>query len=268
MRNESDWKNRVEDSRDNTGENPSSDVITGRNSVMEALRAGTSIEKIVLLYGAKGNGIERIKVLARERGIPCVEVNKQRFRELANDATTQGVVAIVGRHTYVSVDEILQFAGERNEPPLVLVLDELEDPHNIGALIRTAESAAVHGVVIPKHHSAPITQTVAKTSAGAIEHMRVAKVTNIAQTLEELKSEGLWVVGADPEGDRFFYEVDYAMPVAIVIGNEGRGIRRLVKQKCDFLVRIPMLGKIRSLNASVAGALILYEAVRKRGHRD
>ncbi|MEE9225301.1 MAG: 23S rRNA (guanosine(2251)-2'-O)-methyltransferase RlmB [Bacteroidota bacterium] len=269
MRHEFEWKERaVETQRANVREGPSSELIAGRNPVMEALRAGAAIEKVVFLYGAKGSAIERIKALARQSGVPCVEVNKQRFRELVSDATTQGVVAIVETKAYLSVDQILQHARERNEPPFVLVLDELDDPHNIGALIRTAESAAVHGVVVPKHHAAPITHTVSKTSAGAIEHMRVAKVTNITQTLDELKSEGLWVVGADPEGDRLFYDLDYTMPVAVVIGNEGRGIRRLVKEKCDFLVRIPMLGKVQSLNASVAGALILYEAVRKRSHQD
>ncbi len=246
----------------------SDQLIAGRNPVMEALRAGRVIDKVVVLYGAKGAAIEKIKVLARQRGVPCVEVNKQRFRELVSDATTQGVVAVVGTKAYVSVDHILQHARNRNEPPFILVLDELDDPHNVGALIRTAESAAVHGVVVPKHHAAPITQTVSKTSAGAVEHMCVAKVANIAQTLEELKSEGLWIVGADMEGDRLFDDLDYTMPIAVVIGSEGTGIRRLVKEKCDFLVKIPMLGKVRSLNASVAGALILYEVVRKRTHPD
>lgn len=246
----------------------SSELITGRNPVMEALRSGTAVEKVVVLYGAKGSAIERIKTLAQQRGVPCAEVNKQRFRELVSDATTQGVVAIVGKQTYFEVDQILQHARERNEAAFVLILDELEDPHNVGALIRTAESAAVHGILIPKHHAAPITQTVSKTSAGAVEHIRLARVTNVAQTLDELKNEGLWIVGADLEGNRMFYDVDYTMPVAIVIGNEGRGIRRLVKEKCDFLVKIPMLGKVQSLNASVAGAIILYEVVRKRSHRD
>ena len=269
MSHEFGWKEQAVDlSGANFRTASSSELIAGRNPVMEALRAGSAIEKVVLLYGAKGNAIESIKALARRRGVPCVEVNKQRFRQLVSDATTQGVVAIVETQAYVSVDQILQHAKDRNDPPFILVLDELEDPHNIGALIRTAESAAVHGVVVPKHRSALITQTVSKTSAGAIEHMRVAKVTNIVQTLDELKSEGLWVVGADSEGDRLVYDLDYTMPIAVVIGNEGRGIRRLVKEKCDYLVKIPMFGKVRSLNASVAGALILYEVVRKRSHHD
>lgn len=268
------WKGRVAQtdrpamSKPTQSPESSAELIAGRNPVIEALRGGKTIEKVVILYGAKGTAIEQIRSLARQNGVPCVEANKQRFRELVSDATTQGVVAVVGTQAYVSIDQILERARERKEPPFILVLDELEDPHNVGALIRTAESAAVHGVVIPKHHAAPISQTVAKTSAGAVEHILLSKVTNIAQTLEMLKEEGLWIVGADLEGDRLFDTVDYTMPTAIVVGNEGKGIRKLVKDKCDFLVKIPMLGKVRSLNASVAGALILYEVVRKRSRHD
>ena len=240
------------------------ELIAGRNPVIEALRSGAAVEKIVILYGVRGTAIEKIRQLARQNGVQCVEVNKQKFRELVSDTTTQGVVAIVGTKEYVSPDAILNVAKERNEPAFLLVLDEIQDPQNLGAIIRTAECAGAHGVIIPKHHSTTVNQTVTKTSAGASEHMPIAKVTNIATTLDELKHQGLWIVGADVEGSRLYYEVDYKTPVALVIGNEGEGMRRLVKEKCDFLVKIPLRGKIGSLNASVAAALVMYEVVRAR----
>jgi 23S rRNA (guanosine2251-2'-O)-methyltransferase len=243
---------------------PAANIIAGRNPVIEALKAGTIIEKIVVLAGVKGEAIEKIKALAKRDNVPCLEVGKQRFRELVSDTTTQGVVAIVGTKEYVEVEDILKIAAEKNEPPLLLLLDEIEDPHNLGALIRTAECAGVHGVIIPKHHAADVNTTVAKTSAGASEHLPVAKVVNVANTLEQLKEKGVWVIGAASEAAKVYTDADYSGPLAIVIGNEGRGIRPLVKEKCDFLVKIPLYGVIGSLNASVAGALIMYEAVRKR----
>jgi 23S rRNA (guanosine2251-2'-O)-methyltransferase len=239
-------------------------MIAGRIPVIEALKAETLIEKIVILAGVKGGAIERIKGMAKRNRVPVVEVGKQRFRELVSDTTTQGVVAIVGTKRYVEVDDILDAAKKRGEIPFLLVLDEIEDPHNLGALIRTAECAGVHGVIIPKHHAAEVTTTVAKTSAGASEHLPVAKVVNVANTLEELKEKGFWIIGTDASAERLYTEVDYAGSIAVVIGNEGKGIRPLVKEKCDFLVKIPLFGSIESLNASVAGALILYEGVRKR----
>jgi 23S rRNA (guanosine2251-2'-O)-methyltransferase len=240
------------------------EFIAGRNPVIEALRSGATIEKIVVLYGVRGSAIERIKDLARQSSVPVVEVNKQKFRELVNDTTTQGVVALVGTKEYVSLDTLLKTAKEKNQPPFLLVLDEIQDPQNLGAIIRTAECVGAHGVIIPKHHSATVNQTVAKASAGASEQVPIAKVTNIATTLQELKEQGIWIVGADATGDRLYYELDYKTPLAIVVGNEGEGIRRLVKEKCDFLVRIPLFGKIGSLNASVAAALVMYEVVRAR----
>ena len=243
---------------------PTANIIAGRNPVVEALKAGTIIEKIVILAGVKGEAIEKIRTMAKRNRVPCIEVGKQKFRDLVSDTTTQGVVAIVGTKAYVEVEDILAIAAERNEPAFVLILDEIEDPQNLGALIRTAECAGVHGVIIPKHHAASVNQTVAKTSAGASEHLPVAKVVNIATTLEELKQKGLWIVGADAFAQKLYTQVDYTMPIALVIGNEGKGIRQLVKEKSDFLVTIPLYGKVESLNASVAGALIMYEAVKKR----
>lgn len=243
-----------------------SELIAGRNPVIEALRSGTAIEKVVILYGVRGTAIDKIKDLARQNSVPCVEVNKQKFRELVSDTTTQGVVALVGTKEYVSVDVLLRVAKERNQAPFLLVLDEIQDPQNLGAIIRTAECAGAHGVIIPKHHAASVNQTVARASAGASEQLPIAKVTNIAITLDELKEQGLWIVGTDVKGDKLYYELDYKTPLAIVVGGEGEGIRRLVKEKCDFLVRIPLLGKIGSLNASVAAALVMYEVVRVRGN--
>ncbi len=243
---------------------PSVNIIAGRNPVMEALKAGTIIEKVVILAGVKGNTIEKIKIMAKRNRVPFVEVGKQKFRDLVSDTTTQGVVAIVGTKEYVEIDDILKIAETNNEPLFLLILDEIEDPQNLGALIRTAECVGVHGAVIPKHHAASVNQTVAKTSAGASEHLPVAKVTNIATTLEELKKKGVWIIGADSEGDKMYTQVDYTTPIALVIGNEGKGIRQLVKEKCDFLVKIPLFGEVGSLNASVAGAVIMYEAARTR----
>jgi 23S rRNA (guanosine2251-2'-O)-methyltransferase len=243
---------------------PSANIIAGRNPVMEALRAGTIIEKVVVLAGIKGNIIEKIKVMAKRNRVPFVEVGKAKFRELVSDTTTQGVVAVVGTKEYVELEDILAVAGQRGEPATILILDEIEDPQNLGALIRTAECAGFHGVIIPKHHAASVNQTVAKTSAGASEHMPVAKVVNIAATLDELKQKGLWIVGTDGGADREYTEIEYDMPLAIVVGNEGKGIRQLVREKCDFLAKIPLHGKVESLNASVAGALLMYEVVRQR----
>jgi 23S rRNA (guanosine2251-2'-O)-methyltransferase len=240
-------------------------MIGGRNPVMEALRSETTpIEKIIFHAGATGDNMSKIRAQARQRGIVMTELRKQKFRDLTNDAMTQGVVAIVGIKEYVDVVDILAIAQQKNEKPCLLILDEIEDPHNLGALIRTAECAGVHGVVIPRHHAASVNQTVTKTSAGASEHMPVAKVANIAQTLDALKADGIWIVGTDDSAEQPYTKIDFTLPVAIVIGNEGKGMRQLVREKCDYLVKIPLLGKIGSLNASVAGALVMYEVVRKR----
>ena len=242
-------------------------IIAGRKPVMEALRAGTSIEKIVFLLGAQGTVMEDIRRAAERSNVPVSQASRQEFRGLASDATTQGVVAIVRQaKTFVGLAEIVEAAEAKNEKPLILILDSIEDPQNLGALVRTAECAGVHGVVIPKHHAASVTAAVVKASAGATEHMAMAEVTNIVSTMDELKERGFWTAGVALEGDIPFTEFDYTTPAAIVIGNEGKGIRRLVREHCDRLVRIPMYGSLGSLNASVAGALVMYEAARQR-HR-
>jgi 23S rRNA (guanosine2251-2'-O)-methyltransferase len=239
-------------------------IIAGRKPVLEALYAGTPIEKIYILRGTHGEPIDAIRQLARQKNILCSETDKHLIDKFSRDTISQGVVAILGSKEYTDVDEILSIASTKNEKPFILLFDEIEDPHNLGALIRTAVCLGAHGGIIPKHNAAPVNETVAKTSAGASAHFPIAKVTNIAATIEKLKEKGIWIVGADGRAQQRFTDVDYSMPVALVIGNESKGIRRLVKDKCDFLVRIPMAGAFDSLNASVAGALIMYEVFRKR----
>ena len=238
--------------------------IAGRQPLLEALKSRLPIDQILILHGTAGAQIQQIKQLAREQRIAVKEADKERFREVSGDTVTQGVLALVNDYRYVEIEDILALAQRKNEPPFLLVLDEIEDPHNLGALVRTAECAGVHGVIIPKHHSASVNQTVIKTSAGATSHMPIARVTNIAQTLDELKKENIWIVGTDLQAGKKYFEHDYRGAVAVVIGSESSGMRRLVKEKCDFLVAIPMHGKIESLNASVAGGLVLFEAAKLR----
>ncbi len=242
----------------------SHNLIVGRNPVIEALRAATPILKIFLLHGIRGGNIETIHSLAKERNIPCIEINRNKFEELTSGNVNQGVAAIIEEKKFVDVDDILEIALTKEELPLILILDEIQDPQNFGAIIRTAECAGVHGVIIPKHNSAPVTSTVTKASAGAVEYVAMARVTNIAQTIDELKENGVWIVGTDSSANKKYTELDYKIPLALVVGSEGRGMRRLVKEKCDFLVKIPLFGKIESLNASVAAGIILYEVINQR----
>jgi 23S rRNA (guanosine2251-2'-O)-methyltransferase len=239
-------------------------IVAGRQPVLEALKARQPLQKIFIQHGINAPAIQQIKELARQQRVPVAEADRERLAELSAGHPAQGVVALLGEQAYLEAFELVTAARNRGEVPFLLVLDEIEDPHNLGALLRTAECAGVHGVLIPKHHAASVTATVAKTSAGASAHVPIARVTNVAQALEELKQEGVWIVGTDAEGERPYYEHDYTGPLAIVVGNEGRGIRRLVKEKCDFLVRIPLHGKVASLNASVAGAIVLFEAAKVR----
>ena len=241
-----------------------SSIIAGRKPVMEALKAGTRIERIVFLVGVQGRVVSEIRGLAERRSVQVSFVNKQQFRELATDATTQGVVAIVPAKKFVNLEDLLALPPQRGERGFLLILDEIEDPHNLGALVRTAECAGVHGIVVPRHHAAPVTSTVVKAAAGATEHMPMAEVTNVVQAIELLKEHGYWIIGLDTEGEKSYTELDYGTPLAIVVGNEGRGMRRLVREHCDHIVRIALYGKIESLNASVAGALVMFEAARHR----
>jgi len=244
------------------------DLILGKQPVLEALKSDTPIEKIFLLHHSRSPIVEKIRHQAKRRGIPVVEASAERLQDLTPAEHSQGIVALISAKTYLEPEDLLAIAEKKVEQPLLLILDEIEDPQNLGALIRSAECAGVHGVIIPKHHAATINETVAKTSAGASAHMPIARVTNIAQSINDLKARGIWVIGSDTTAERFYYDADYRGPTALVVGNEGRGIRRLVKEKCDFLVKIPMYGKLESLNASVSGALLMFEAARMRRGRE
>ena len=239
-------------------------LIEGRNAVIEALRAGTSIDKIYLQKGETDRTLGHIASTAREKGIVVVDADKRKLDFMSRTHAHQGVIALASVREYVSVADILNDARERGEAPLIVVCDEISDPHNLGAIIRTAECAGAHGVIIPKRRSAGLTSVVGKTSAGAVSYVPVARVPNIAALLKELQKEGVWVFGTAAEGTTTLYDADLKGPAAIVIGSEGDGMTRLVREGCDFLVSIPMKGKISSLNASAAAAILLYEAVRQR----
>jgi len=240
-------------------------IIVGRKPVMEALRAGTRIERVVFLLGVQGHVIEDIRRAAQESKVPVVQATRQQFRELATDATTQGVVAIVPAvRSFVGVEEIIASAETKGEKGLILILDEIEDPQNLGAIVRSAHALGAHGVVVPKDRSASVTPAASKASAGAVEHCPVARVTNLARTLEELKEKGVWSVAAVPDGERELGHVDLTGPTALVVGGEGAGVRDLVRRTCDYTARIPMGGELSSLNASVAAGIALYEAGRQR----
>lgn len=240
------------------------DRIYGQNPVIEALEAGREIDKICLLDGMKHSRLSKITAIAKERKIPYRFVNRKKLDELSNGNNHQGVVAYAAAHKYSTVEDILKRAEDMGEPPFILIADGLSDPHNLGSIIRTANAAKMHGIIIPKNRSASLSDVVAKVSAGAIEYIPVAKVSNIAQTIEKLKKNGVWVAGTDLSASDYHYDADLRGSLAIVIGSEGEGISRLVKEKCDFLVKIPMLGEIESLNASVAAGVLIYEAVRQR----
>ena len=240
-------------------------LIEGRNAVTEALRAGRTIDKLYIASGETDHGLSRLASQARQAGIVVTTVARQKLDAMSQTGVHQGVIAIAAAHAYVSVEDMLQAARARGEAPLLVVCDELSDPHNLGAILRTAECAGAHGVIIPKRRSAGLTATVAKASAGAIEYMPVAKVSNLVDTLKRLKTEGVWIYGTAADGSSSLYQTDLTGPAAIVIGSEGSGISRLVAGQCDFLVSIPMKGRINSLNASNAAAVLLYEALRQRG---
>ena len=240
------------------------DQIEGRNSVLELLESGKDINKIYVTRGEKHGSINKILGIARERKIIVVEKDNRQMDEMAQEENYQGVIAIVPPFEYVEIQDILQDAVEKNEEPFVLILDGIEDPHNLGSIIRTAETAGVHGIIIPKRRAVSVNSTVNKASAGAVEHMKIARVTNISDAIEELKQAGLWICGTDINSEKYYYNQDLTGPLGIVIGNEGKGISAKVKKNCDFNVKIPMKGKVTSLNASVSTGIIVYEAVKQR----
>lgn len=239
-------------------------LIEGRNAVIEALRSGTAIDKIYIAKGETDAALGHIAARAKESGAVVVNVDRRKLDFMSRTHAHQGVIAVTAVREYAQVEDLLQRAKERNEAPLLVVCDELSDPHNLGAVIRTAECAGAHGVIIPKRRSAGLTAVVAKTSAGAVAHLPVARVSNLTKTLQDLKKEGIWVFGTAADANTGLYEADLKGPAAIVIGSEGTGMSRLVAQQCDFKLSIPMKGRINSLNASTAAAIVLYEAVRQR----
>jgi len=240
------------------------DQVEGRNSVLELLESGKDINKIFITKGEKHGSIHKIVAIAKEKRVIIVEKDRRQMEQMAQTQNYQGVIAIVPPFEYCEVEDILEEAKSKQEDPFVLILDGIEDPHNLGSIIRTAETAGVHGVIIPKRRAAGVNSTVNKVSAGAVEHMKVARVTNISETMDKLKKEGLWICGTDIHTDTYYYNQDLTGPLGIVIGNEGSGMSEKVRKNCDFLVKIPMKGKVTSLNASVSTGIIVYEAVKQR----
>lgn len=239
--------------------------IEGRNPVMEALISNENIEKIYIQKGNTQGSAQKIINIAKKRKIQITEIDKNKMNSISTTDSHQGVIAMISPIEYVSVDDILKRAEEKSEKPFIIILDEIEDPHNLGSIIRTANAFGAHGVIIPKHRSASVTATAVKTSAGACFHTPVAKVTNLVNTMKELKKQGVWITGADIGGEKDIYTADLSGPVAIVIGNEGSGMTRLVREECDFIVNIPMIGEIESLNASVSAGIFMYKVSEIRG---
>lgn len=241
------------------------EVIAGKHSVTEALRSGRTINKIWIAENAQKHLIMPIIAEARKLGIVIQNVDKRKLDQMVPGVQHQGVVAQAAPHAYVEVDDIMKIAGDKGQAPFLLILDEIEDPHNLGSILRTADCTGAHGVILPKRRSAQITATVSKTSAGAVEYVPVARVTNLAQTIEQLKEMGVWVVGTVVDAPEEIYDTEvFNGPVAIVIGNESKGMGRLIREKCDVLVKLPMAGQINSLNASVAAGVVMYEVLRRR----
>ncbi len=238
-------------------------IIIGRKPVLEALNSNEEIEQVYILFGQQGNIINAIRVAAKKRGIKCNQIPLERFKTYAPSQNAQGVIALKQDFKFSSLDEILSQA-KKHSLPLILILDEIQDPHNVGAILRSAECSGVNGVILTKHNSATITSTVTKVSAGATEHLKICQVNNLSQTIDELKEKGFWIVGSSLESVKNYTEVDYKIPIALIVGNEEKGIRKLTASKCDFLVKIPMSGKIQSLNVSVATGILLFEILRQR----
>ena len=239
-------------------------TIEGRNPVVEAMKADAKIQRIIIQEGIKGKTVDELVGMAKSKGIKIETASKVALNDMAETESHQGFIAYAEDYKYYEIDDILEYARSKGEAPFVVILDEIQDPHNFGSIIRTANAAGVHGIIIPKHRAAGVTSVVSKTSAGAVEHTRVAQVTNIARAIEELQEAGVWIMGGALEGDQTLYQANLKGPLGIIVGSEGEGIRRLVKEKCDFLVQIPMYGQIESLNASVAAGVMIYEAVRQR----
>lgn len=240
------------------------DQIEGRNAVLELLESGKDINKLFIQEGEKHGSINKIISIAKQRKVLIAEISKAKMKQMAQTENYQGVIAIVPPFDYCDIEDIIEYAKEKNEDPFVIILDGIEDPHNLGSIIRTAETAGVHGIIIPKRRSASVNSTVNKVSAGAVQHMKVSRVNNITETINFLKEQGLWICGTDINTETYYYEQDLTGPIAIIIGSEGFGMSRLVKENCDFLIKIPMKGKVTSLNASVSAGIVIYETVKQK----
>jgi len=239
-------------------------LIIGRKPVLEAINSCEELEQVYILYGQQGNIINTIRVAAKKHGIKCNQIPLEKFRTIAKDGNTQGVIALKPAYKFYSLDEIISEAKSSSNP-LLLILDSIQDTHNAGAILRIAECSGVNGIIVTKHNSAPINATVVKTSAGATEYVKIAQVNNLANTIKELKKSGFWIVGSSLDNAKLYTEVDFTIPIALIVGNEEKGIRKLTADKCDFLVKIPMAGKLQSLNVSVATGILLFEVMRQRG---
>lgn len=266
-KNDRNLKNNVEIERKSEEALVREDLIEGRNAVIEALKSDRTIEQLLIAKGDTEGSVNLIIALAKEKQIVIKEVDRKKLDNMSVSKAHQGVIAVVTPYNYFEISDILKYAEEKDEKPFIIILDEIEDPHNFGAIIRSAEVCGAHGIIIPKRRNVGITPIVYKTSAGAAEHMRIAKVTNVNTAIDELKEKGIWVYGADMAGENYCFEVDFSGAVALVIGSEGRGISKLTKSKCDVLSKIPMKGNVSSLNASVAGGIMMYEVMKQRFKR-
>ncbi len=237
--------------------------IIGRKPVLEAINSGAEIEVVYVAFGQHGDAINRIFNAAKKHGIKISQVSAQKFSQIAKNDDTQGVVAYKLSQKFYEIDDLIS-ASSKNKFPLLLLLDSIQDPHNLGAILRSAECAGVDGVIITTNQSAPITETVEKISAGAVSHLKICRVNNLVRAIEDLKKNGYWIVGTHLNGEKFYSQMDYKMPTALVMGNEEKGIRKLVSENCDFLIKIPMKGQIDSLNVSVATGVLLFEIIRQR----
>jgi 23S rRNA (guanosine2251-2'-O)-methyltransferase len=263
-KNSNNSKRSTKDEKENNKDQEREDIVIGRNAVIETLKGDRTIETLYISNNRLEGSINTIVSLAKEKGIIIKEVDKRKLDSMCGGETHQGVIAKITPYKYSEVSDILELAEKRKEAPFIVILDEVEDPHNLGSIVRTAELFGVHGIIIPKRRSASVSTTVYKSSVGAIEYVKIAKVTNLNSTIEELKEKGIWIYGANIRAEEYSYQVDFSGPCAVIIGNEGRGISKLTVQKCDKLIKIPMVGKINSLNASVAGGIIMYEVLKGR----
>lgn len=257
-------KRREDDKKKEIDNELYSDQVEGRNAVIELLESGKDINKLYISKGDKTGSINKIIAMAKERKVVIVEKDKAQMEKMAQSNNYQGVIAIVPPFEYCEVEDILNYAKEKEESPFILILDGIEDTHNLGAIIRTAETAGVHGIIIPKRRSASVNSTVSKVACGAVEYMKIARVNNIKDSINKLKEAGVWICGTAVDAEDYYFNQDLKGPLGIVIGNEGKGMSETVKKNCDFLVKIPVLGKVQSLNASVSTGIIVYEAVEQR----